>query len=116
MKILRLVEIITVLLNKKTVTAASLANQYGDLVARYKNAICFVKDAEHIYESMDDSLSGEKFILTKIPHTKRVIGFPLDSLSKHIKSGDYYYDIGDLRSDVVTVDNGFREFFKENLM
>lgn len=31
-----------------------LAKQYGDLRARYRNAICLVMDAEHIYEAMED--------------------------------------------------------------
>lgn len=47
---------------------AGLAKRYGNLVARYKNAICFAADENHIYESMDDSLTGEKFILTDKPH------------------------------------------------
>lgn len=94
---------------------AKLAEQYGDLVARYKNAICFIKDAEHIYESMEDSLSGGKFITTKTPHIRRVAGFPLDSLSRHIETGNYYYDIEASQSDVIAADIAFQEFFRKNL-
>lgn len=47
----------------------NLAKKYGDLVARYKNAICFVRDPEHIYEAMEPSMESEKFILTDRPHS-----------------------------------------------
>lgn len=91
----------------------SLAEQYGDITARYKNAICFVLDKEHIYESMEDSLSGEPFILTSIPHPKRQEGFPLDCLSKNIAAGRYYYDMGEYRQDDVALNRGFLEFFRK---
>ena len=32
---------------------AKLVRQYGKLTARYRNAICFVKDENHIYGAMD---------------------------------------------------------------
>ena len=94
---------------------AGLARQYGDLVARYRNAVCLVLDEEHIYESMDESLSGEAFLLTSVPHPKRQKGFPLDCLSKHIATGVYYYDMPDMQQDDVALNNGFFRFFQNAL-
>ena len=94
---------------------AGLARKYGDLVARYRNAICLVLDEEHIYESMDESLSGEAFLLTSVPHLKRQKGFPLDCLSKHIATGAYYYDMPDMQQDDVALNDGFLRFFQNAL-
>ena len=93
----------------------SLAERYGDITARYKNAICFVMDEAHIYESMDDSLSGEPFLLTAVPHPKRQEGFPLDCLSKNIATGKYYYDMGEFHQDDVALNYGFYQFFRRIL-
>ncbi len=92
-----------------------LARKYGDLTARYKNAACFVLDDTHIYESMDDTLSGEPFLLTGTPHPRRQKGFPLDCLSKHIGTGKYYYDMEGERQDDLALDEGFYYFFKSAL-
>ncbi|MDD6812512.1 MAG: hypothetical protein PUD93_11765 [Lachnospiraceae bacterium] len=55
---------------------AGLVRQFGNLTARYKNAICFVKDKTHVYEGMEPSMESEKFILTDKPHsTIRKKGF-----------------------------------------
>ena len=43
---------------------SGLVKAHGNLVARYKNAICFVMDDTHIYEAMEPSMESEKFILT----------------------------------------------------
>ncbi|OGO88721.1 MAG: hypothetical protein A2Y17_06180 [Clostridiales bacterium GWF2_38_85] len=94
---------------------SSLVGKYGDLVAKYKNGICLIIDDEHIYESMDDSLSGNRFLIVKTPHPKKVEGFPLDRLSVHISSGKYYYDIDNKSSDRSAFNEGFRKFFRELL-
>lgn len=91
---------------------AGLASQYGDLTARYKNAICFILDEEHTYEAMEPSMESEPFILTSEPGGKVKKGFPLDSLSVHIKTGKYYYDLPEELLDQVAVENGFLEFFQ----
>ena len=88
-----------------------LVKEYGPILARYKNAICFVMDEDHIYEGMDDSLAGEAFLLADKPHEKRVSGFPLDSISLEIASGKYYYDLEDNSQDDVAAYDGFRQFF-----
>lgn len=96
---------------------AGLARRYGDLTARYQNAICLVLDAAHIYESMDDTLSGQPFLLTSTPHPRgrEIKGFPLDCLTKNITTGEYYYDMGENCEDNVALNNGFYSFFKSIL-
>ena len=90
-----------------------LVKKYGSVMARYQNGICFVWDKEHIFESMEESLGGESFLLTDIPHKKRVEGFPLDSISVQISSGKYYYDLGEDLQDDIAGESGFRQFFQK---
>ncbi len=94
---------------------SSIAKEYGDLTARYKNAIVLVMDNGHVYESMDDSLASEPFIITSVPHEIIKQGFPLDSLSVDIKTGKYYYDLEGSELDEVAVEDGFLDFFKKIL-
>ena len=61
---------------------------------------------------MDMSIATEPFIMTVKPHSKRVEGFPLDSLSIDISSGKYYYDL-ETREVSTSVDDGIRRFFEE---
>ena len=90
---------------------ASLAERHGGrITGRYRNAIYFILDEEHHYSSMDMSIATEAFILTAEPHTKRVEGFPLDSLSVDIVSGKYYYDL-EVKDVSTSVDDGIRKFF-----
>lgn len=90
-----------------------LVKQYGTLTARYRNAICFVLDESHVYESMDPSLESERFLLTDKPHsTIRKEGFPLDSISINIKTGRYYYDLPADEVEQLAVEDGFLEFFR----
>ncbi len=95
---------------------SGLVKIYGNLVARYKNAICFVLDDVHIYEAMEPSMESEKFILTDKPHSRiRKEGFPLDSLSLDIRTKEYYYDLPEDKLEKVAVEDGFLEFFKKVL-
>jgi XTP/dITP diphosphohydrolase len=95
---------------------SGLVKAHGNLVARYKNAICFVMDDTHIYEAMEPSMESEKFILTdKLHSTIRKEGFPLDSISLDIKTNKYYYDLSEDRLEQVAVEDGFLEFFKNIL-
>lgn len=95
---------------------SGLVKAYGNLVARYRNAICFVMDNTHIYEAMEPSMESEKFILTDKPHsTVRKEGFPLDSISLDIKTNKYYYDLTEDKLEQVAVEDGFLEFFKNIL-
>lgn len=95
---------------------SGLVKVYGNLVARYKNAICFVMDDTHIYEAMEPSMESEKFILADKPHSAvRKEGFPLDSISLDIKTNKYYYDLPEDKLEQVAVEDGFLEFFKNVL-
>lgn len=90
------------------------ARQYGGkLTARYKNAICLVLSENEIFKSMDESLWGEPFYIVGKPHEKRVEGFPLDSLSVDIASGEYYFDLP--QNVESNMNEGFRAFF-ENVL
>lgn len=93
-----------------------LAEKYGDLKARYRNAICLVMDEKHIYEAMEESMASEPFFITSRPHsTIRKEGFPLDSISIDIKTGKYFYDLEGNELDQVAVEDGFLEFFRQHL-
>jgi 8-oxo-dGTP diphosphatase len=73
---------------------SKLAERYGgEITGYYKNAICIIINKEKIIEKDGEKINGEYFILTSKAHQKRVEGWPLDSLSKEIKSGKYYHDI-----------------------
>ncbi len=89
-----------------------LAAKYGDIVARYRNAICFVLDEHHIYTEFSDDISWDPFLITAVPHEKRVDGYPLDSLSKYIENGEYCYDS---ERPQYEEKNGFARFFREVL-
>lgn len=89
-----------------------LAEKYGDLTARYKNAICLVLDENHIYSAMEKSMESEPFLMTSKPHSKTNPGFPLDSISIDIRTGKYYYDLQEERLDEVAVEDGFLQFFE----
>lgn len=94
---------------------ASLARKHGGkLTGRYRNAIYFILDEKSHYSSMDMSIATEPFMLVSTPHPKRVEGFPLDSLSKDMKTGEYYYDLEE-REVSSNVEEGLRCFFEKVL-
>lgn len=92
-----------------------LAAKYGNLTSQYQNAICFILDEEHIYESMDKSLASKPFLLTAKAHPVKKQGFPLDAMSVDMASGRYFYDLEDAIVEKVAVEDGFLAFFKEVL-
>ena len=92
---------------------SALARKYGTLKAKYCNAICFVQDEQHVYEAMDPDMESEPFYLVETPHVMQNPGFPLDSLSVHIETGRYYYDLSDEKLKQVAVEDGFLRFFQE---
>lgn len=94
---------------------SGLARKYGDLVARYRNAIVLVMDEDHIYEAMEDNMAGEPFIITSVPHEKMMEGFPLNSLSVDISTGKYYNDLKENERSRESRQDGFLEFFKKVL-
>jgi len=91
---------------------AAIAGRLGEkAVARYKNAICLVLNENEIYEHFGDDISGEAFCIVDKPHPKRIEGFPLDCISVHIDSGEYYY-WHDRDNDAGMVFKGFQAFFR----
>lgn len=95
---------------------AGLVRKYGNLVAQYRNAICFVMDEKHIYEAMEPSMYSEKFILTDKPYSEiRKKGFPLDSMSIDMKTNRYYYELAEEELAQFDVEDGFLQFFRKVL-
>lgn len=94
-----------------------LAKKYGDLKARYRNAICLVEDETHIYKAMTEEMASEPFLIASKPHKDgiRKKGFPLDCISIHIGTGKYYYDLGEDELNQVAVEDGFLTFFRKYL-
>lgn len=91
---------------------ADLARKYNNkLIGRYRNAICFIADDSTIFRSMDEALATEPFMIVSVPHEKRNPGFPLDSLSVDISTGEYYYDLKEKTVDKSAIDEGFQSFF-----
>ena len=93
---------------------SDLAKSYkGQLIGRYRNAICLIDSNGLRHEYSDESLWTEPFILSSIPHEHRVPGFPLDSLSIDIRTGKYYYDLEEKSVDQDAVQIGFRRFLEK---
>lgn len=94
---------------------SSLARSIGSpLKARYQNAICLILNENLIFEHFDLDIAGKYFYITEEAHPRRVKGFPIDSLSVDIATGQYFFDLGDVieRSDM---DKGFTSFFLKAL-
>lgn len=96
------------------------AKMGGQLVAYYWNAICLIVDEARVYEYTGDDISSERFLIMSVPHEIMNPGFPIDSLSVHIASGKYYYDMKkeDEHANnnlLSTMDNGFRRFFERSI-
>jgi len=81
----------------------------GTCTAYYQNAICCVT-AKGIYKKMDSSIAGKKFILTSVPHEKRLEGFPLDSISVDQHTDEYFVNIPN--RDILDVSEGYCDFFE----
>lgn len=95
-----------------------LAKAHGGAVkARYRNAICLVLDEGHVVEYDGDELAGSAFLLVDTPHPARDEGFPLDSISVEIASGNYYMDMQDEHNSVFEeeISAAFRQFFANSL-
>ena len=102
--------------DEMTAYYGGLARKYGQLTARYRNAVCLVLEDGRIIESIDDSLSGNPFLLTDVPHPKRVEGYPLDRISLHIGTGKYYYDLSPEDYEMEeSWSVGWLEFFRKAL-
>ncbi len=89
-----------------------LVRKYGQIRARYKNAVCLIWNEEIREESMAEDLWGEDFLLTDVPHSRRVEGFPLDSISLDKNCKKYFYDMEENQQDDLVSQGGFRRFFR----
>lgn len=90
---------------------AALSAKYGgNIIGRYRNAIYLIVDDDKRFCTMDISIATEPFILSSIPHKKKVEGFPLDRLSKDVKTKKYYYDM-DNPTLTTGTEEGLRDFF-----
>jgi 8-oxo-dGTP diphosphatase len=95
---------------------SKLVKELGGCVrASYRNAICLILDPKRVLSYDGDDLA-EQFILVDRPHELRKPGFPLDSLSVEIGSGEYFvelYEKGKINSN--GCESGFRRFFSDLL-
>lgn len=95
---------------------AGMAKEHGgQLIGRYRNAICLMVDADTCFSSMDEMLATEPFRIVSKAHDKRVKGYPLDSLSVDIKSGKYFYDLEENSVEKSAIEQGFKAFFEKVL-
>lgn len=95
--------------------AKKYGNVDGELICRYQNGICFIIDNKNTFESMDEGLSTDKFIMSSVPHQRMDEGFPLDSLSKDIKTGKYYHDMPGFRLGSGDMLENYKKFFENSL-
>jgi len=94
---------------------STLASEMGGkMTARYRNAICLILGEGQVFEHMGDDIASDPFYLVTKPHEKRNVGFPLDSISIHMKSGKYYIDM-EYPFKYAEVDDGFSNFFEKAL-
>ncbi|ERJ11789.1 non-canonical purine NTP pyrophosphatase [Haloplasma contractile] len=92
---------------------SNLAKTYGGKIrAHYQNAICLVINEDLIFQYDGNNLQSEPFYISSTPHKKRVNGFPLNSLSIDLSSGNYYMNLDSLRKDD-HLENGFVQFFEQ---
>lgn len=88
----------------------------GEVIAQYENAICLIIDEENIFEYQGHEISSDKFIIAdKACNVKRK-GFPLDSLSKEIKSGKYFLEYEGYEEDKSRMAEGFKNFFRRSIL
>lgn len=92
----------------------AIAKTHGGAVrARYRNAVCLVLDEASMYEYDGEEIAGSAFLLVDTPHPRWDEGFPLDSISVEIGSGNYYMDMQDEHNSVFEeeISAAFRRFF-----
>ena len=114
------------MVNGKRLSDEEMITHYSDIarrmggraVARYKNAICLVMGSGEVYEHFGDDIASYVFYLVDKPHNDRVrvSGFPLDCLSVHIGSGEYYYDREQPKGEISLANRGFQAFFRKVLI
>ncbi len=86
----------------------------GSIKAQYINGISLIIDQDTIYEHQGADISHKPFLLTEEAHEKRIKGFPLNTISKHIETGEYFYDMKEDNKDTEEQKEAFRSFFKRS--
>jgi len=97
----------------------SLAAELGGTTkAKYRNAICLIVNEENIFEYDGEDIASEEFIITSKAHSKRINGFPLDSISIKIETGQYYIDMYENNdcNNEYRMAKGFRDFFGRTVL
>lgn len=92
-----------------------LVKKYGQVCGRFKNGICLMWNEETRAESMTEDIWGEPFLLTDVPHAKKVEGFPLDRISLDISTRKYVYDLEESGGEEEAASRGFEKFFRQFL-
>ena len=87
----------------------------GEIIGWYENAIHLILDEETEFSYQGIEISSEKFIISEKPYKKKLLGFPIDSLSKEIQSGKYYLEIDNESENKDKMEDGFKRFFENNL-
>ncbi|MCH4888054.1 hypothetical protein EZV73_10740 [Acidaminobacter sp. JC074] len=87
----------------------------GQIKGQYINGIVLVLDEDHIYEHQGEDISFKSFYLTDACHERRVEGFPLNSITKDVETGEFVYDMKARKNDGDSQSQAFRNFFKKHL-
>jgi len=87
-------------------------SQGGKIAGRYRNGICFVLGDGKVFEYAGEDIASELFYITPKPHEKSVEGFPIDRLSVHIESNQYYYDREFEKEEAWNTEKGLLKFFR----
>ena len=93
--------------------ASFVAARGGFVVARYRNALCIATADGQLYECFDDSIASAPFHLVDTPNARRTEGFPLDSLSIDIHTGQYFCDTTFNRTEHELLHNGYAQFIRK---
>ena len=87
----------------------------GSCAARYRNAMCLVFSEDEIYQSEEQELWTERFLLTTEERPQRMKGFPLDAISADIETGIHCYDQEAKSVSDENVGIGCRNFLRQAL-
>jgi len=94
-------------------------NNGGEILAWYENAICLMKNCDECFAHQGTDIASERFIISEKPSPVRREGFPIESLSKHVGTGQYFLEEEILETNTFKVDQemakGFRQFFVRHL-
>jgi len=88
-------------------------NLGGNVRAQFKNAICLILEENHIHVYDGEDIA-DHFILTGNIHSKRKVGFPMDSIAIDIETGNYFVDEGFIKNEE-RIREGIRNFFIRTL-